>query len=522
MSVIPRPVRIDRTKGRFSLRNRTPILLPKTSDTKWTRVAEVFVKKAASTHGIDLEAATPGTEVSHNGVFVVEEQAPELDAAYASSPDDFARNEAYEIDVGENVTIRAAHPHGLHNAFATLLQMVDDEKTVPAAHILDYPRFRHRGLLLDSARSFLPADVIKRYIDIISELKLNVLHLHLVDDQGWRIESGMFPKLHEVGGVVSNLSTKKLKALASVKYDENGRRSEEPRYFSIDEASRSRGYYTRDELKDIVDFAAERHVEIIPEIDVPGHSSALLAAYPELSCSGKPVRVKRWPGIYGNALCPGKEEVYEFLDKLFGELREIFPSEYVHIGSDEVKNKTWMSSPHNRRLVEKYDYKDNAGLQSYFVGRVGEILERHGKTMIAWDEVTGYAPEGSIVQAWRRHSYAKKAAEAERDAIVSPVSHCYLDYPQLFFSHKRLYGFEPVPKGLDASLRRHIIGGEVNLWGEFVTLENTDSKLFPRLLSHAEVMWSPARTRNWNNFAKRLKHIVKRMEAKGVRFGGRR
>jgi N-acetyl-beta-hexosaminidase len=394
---------------------------------------------------------------------------------------DWQQAEGYQLEVGESIRMAAVTPHGLHNGFMTLLQLIaaGDPPTVPAVKVRDFPRFRWRGMLLDSSRSFLPPDVIRAYIDRLSELKLNVFHWHIVDDQGWRVESRVWPRLHEVGGTLAAMNTRKQIALDRHGWGRDGR-----------------GYYTQDELREIVAFARERHVMIVPEIDVPGHSSAMLAAYPELSCSGKPVPLRDKPGIYLSALCPGKEEVYEFLDKLFEELATIFPAPYLHIGSDEVMAGDWQDYPPHQELMAKFGYTDNAGLQSYFVARVHELLKQRGRTMLAWDEVTDYAPAGSVVQAWRKHDYARAAAEKGREVVVSPVTHCYIDYPQLSFTLKNLYSFEPVPTGLDPSLHHLILGGEVNLWGERVTLDNIDRKAFPRVFAHSEVLWSPAAARD--------------------------
>jgi hexosaminidase len=522
LPLIPGPRSVERLPGKFQLRQGTALILPAGADARWRAPAALFVDKVEERFGIKLDLYGAERASIPEGAIITGGAVQECGLSVKLPKGDAPAEEGYKIHVGDVILVHAESAHGLHNALMTLLQLIDGNDSppsIPSVSIVDHPRFKWRGMLLDSSRSFLPADVIKRYIDLLSELKLNRFHWHIVDDQGWRIESKVFPKLHQVGGIVHNMSDKKLEALAEVKFDEKGRRVSSPRHSSTEEAKNSRGYYTQEELHDIVAYAAERHVMIVPEIDVPGHSTEMIAAYPELQCSGEPVEVARVGVLVRNAICPGKEEVYEFLDKLFEELATIFPSPYMHIGSDEVWTKKWMDAPENQWLIEKYGYTDNDGLQSYFVERVHEILKKHGKTMIAWDEVTDYAPEGSMVQAWRLHKFAREAAEKELDSVISPVSHCYIDYPQLQFTLKNLYHFEPIPKDLSADLHHHILGGEVNLWGERVTLANIDKKAFPRVIAHSEVMWTPAEKRDWDCFTSRLKILKKDWKSRGVGFG---
>ncbi len=518
LPLIPRPVQVRLEGGSIDIPDGSQISVSSNLDAMVLDFARVFAGKVKERQGLDLEVATSDEKdvvtirpVPCPTLSEVETlEAPAVEGGYALSVKD------------DGVVLRARTASGFHNGFMTLLQLfaAGEGPALPTLWITDYPRFSHRGMLIDSSRSFLPAGMVKRYIDMLSELKINVLHWHIVDDQGWRIESEKFPLLHEKGGIITNMSEDKLEGLANWRFDESGRRLPGALFGSGEEAAASmRGYYTKAELKDVVEFARLRGVEIIPEIDVPGHCSAMLAGYPELTCSGEPVPVRSGPGIYRSALCPGKEEVYEFLDELFGEIAEIFPSRYVHIGSDEVMASDWQDYPPNRALMEERGYTDNHGLQSYFVERVSEILAKRGKTMIAWDEVTDYAPEGSVVQAWRRQEFGRVAAENGRQTIISPVTHCYIDYSQKLFTLKGLYGFEPIPGGLDPSLYPMVLGGEVNLWGEWVTLDNMDSKVFPRLIAHSEVMWTPAESRDYGSFIKRLAPIRKDMEGRGVEFG---
>ncbi len=523
LPLVPRPVSAERLDIELTLQPGARVVLPEGAAKAFHKSAEIFADKVRLRHDLEIEVVSGlANERACEGSILVNEVVEECGLANMLPRGEAPGDEGYKLHAGESMLISARTAHGFHNALMTLMQLIHSSGShvkVCAASIRDYPRFAWRGMLLDTARSFLPADVMKRYIDILSELKVSRLHWHLVDDQGWRIESKAFPRLHQKGGITSNLSSKKLEAIRDVKFDKNGKRVPRGRFERLSEARDMRGYYTREELEDIVTYAADRQVMIVPEIDVPGHSSAMLAAYPELSCSGKKTPVRQGPGIYPTALCPSKEEVYDFLDTLFAELSGIFPSPYVHIGSDEVLAIDWLNHPGNRELMQAHGYTDKHGLQSYFVERVNEILQHHGKTMIGWDEITGYAPEGSMVQAWRKHGFAAQAARAGHDSVVSPVTHCYIDYPQLAFTLKNLYLFEPIPERLEQEYHHRILGGEVNLWGERVTLENIDEKAFPRVLAHAEVTWSKKDDRDWKDFVKRLGKVKKDMEQRGVGFG---
>lgn len=508
IGVVPLPAEINIGEGGFTSSGEVKLFLVDPCCDKWERSAQIFADKTRDRRGVNVKvlAAVPrGIDKPGKGAIYAGPDLTALGPRPLGLPEGLPREEGYRIEIADdNVLITAATPHGFHNALMTLLQLGGDNRGIdwPCMTIVDYPRFGWRGMLIDTSRSFYPPDVVKKYVDVLSELKINVLHWHIVDDHGWRIESKAFPKLHEVGGTIAFQNEKKQKALDNHGWGRDGR-----------------GYYTRDEIREIVSYASDRFVMVVPEIDIPGHSSAMLASYPELSCSGEPVPVRSKPGIYKTALCPGKEEVYEFLDELFADIGELFPSPYVHIGSDEVLAADWLDYPGNIKLMEEHGYAGREGLQSYFVDRVSEILEGRGKTMIAWDEVTHYAPPGTVIQAWRLHSLAADAARDGNDSIVSPVTHCYIDYPQLSFTLKNLYHFEPVPEGLAPELRHHILGGEVNLWGERVTMDNVDRKAFPRAVAHAEVMWTPADKRDWDGFVRRLSELKPGMKSRGVEFG---
>ncbi len=412
--------------------------------------------------------------------------------------------EGYLLMISDAVLLDSDGKKGYQHGFMTLLQLISTKGEglrVPCVSISDHPFHEWRGLMLDSSRSFIPPDMVKRYLDYLAELKLNVFHWHLTDDQGWRIESKVFARLHTQGSDLDYLSDDKLDALKDYGWN-------------LD-----RGYYTQEEVREIVAYAQERNIMIVPEIDIPGHSSAMLHAYPELSCSGEGAPLRTWTTIYPTALCPGKEEVYEFLDKLFAEVAGLFPGPYLHIGSDEVVGADWLDYPPNRDLMEKHGLSGRQGLQSYFVKRVNRILAGHGKTMIAWDETASYLPEDAVCQVWRKHEYAGKAARGGNRVIVSLFTPHYLNYSPFFHTMKSIYNFRHVPKGLETPLHDQVIGGEACIWGRQPTVNDMEPRSFPRMLAFAESVWTRPAARDWDQYLLRLNAVESRMKRRGIEFG---
>jgi hexosaminidase len=474
LPVIPMPSAAKRLPGSLEVKEVLNVTLMVRDHECAGMPLDLFKEKLKKQLGLEFEFVMPGWNETYN-----------------------LPSEGYKLGVDSSVTIIADNPHGLHNALMTLFQLIDDSTeppSIPACEIKDQPRFSWRGFMIDPARTFIPPDMVKEHIDFLSELKFNVFHWHLTDDQGWRIESEAYPKLHEVGSPLHYLNEKKKQALDDHGWGRDGR-----------------GYYTRDEVREIVEYAAERYIMVVPEIDVPGHTSAMLAAYPELSCDGEGAPVRTISGgIYPTALCPGKEEVYEFLDTLFAELIELFPSPYFHVGGDEVAAS---------EIMAERGYTTRPELQGYFMERVNEILKKHGKTMIGWDEISRHAPEGVVIQAWRQHKYATQSAEKGHQTLVSLFRPHYLNYSPFQHTLKANYTFEPVPKNLAPENHHLIIGGEGCLWGRQPSIAEIEGRLFPRLMAQAEVLWSPGENRDWKDFLKRLEVAQRRMEKRGVEFG---
>ena len=367
--------------------------------------------------------------------------------------------------------------------------------------IEDYPRFSYRGMMLDVSRHFMPVDFIKKFIDIIALHKMNKFHWHLTDDQGWRIEIKKYPLLTEIGSYRSET----LKG--HYRFAGNN-----PKYDGIPH----QGFYTQDEIKEIVQYASERYIEIIPEVDMPGHTSALIASYPEFGTSSEKVEVKRIWGIQDEILKP-TEKTFSFIEDLIVELKDIFPSEYFHIGGDEAKKTQWENSSEIQELMINLEIEDVDSLQSYFTGRVEKILSKYGKKLIGWDEIIeGGLNENAIVMSWRGEEGGITAVKAGNKAIMTPTSHMYFDYYQAkagepiaiggLIDLEKVYSYEPVPSGIDLNEASRIMGAQGNIWTEYIkTPEKVEYMGVPRMTALSEVVWSKRKNRDFNEFKTRLK-----------------
>ncbi|MBE2231253.1 MAG: family 20 glycosylhydrolase [Chitinophagaceae bacterium] len=448
--------------------------------------------------------------------------------------------EGYRLLVNhKGVTITSRKPAGIFYGLQTLLQLLpaeimSREKSstrknwdIPFVTIEDYPRFGWRGLMLDVSRHFFTVDQVKDYIDQMVKYKFNLLHLHLTDDQGWRIEIKSLPKLTEVG------------AWRVDKTGTFGRFSppapDEPRTYG--------GFYTQEDIRELVRYAGERFVNILPEIDVPGHSLAAIAAYPELSCTPGSYAVNSgeqfmiWPGggqhFYGtldNTICPALEASYVFLDKVFTEVAALFPFEYIHMGGDETARNFWEKSEQIGQLMKEKGLKNLDEVQSYFVKRVEKIINSKGKKMIGWDEILdgGLAPNAAVM-SWRGMKGGIEAARQGHEVVMSPTDFAYIDYMQgdaiieppvyATLRLKKAYQFEPVPEGVEARL---VKGGQANLWTEQVyNMRHAQYMTWPRAFAIAEVLWSakPAGAgRNWNDFVTRTEAHFLRLDAAAVKY----
>ncbi|MDZ7899769.1 MAG: family 20 glycosylhydrolase [Arcicella sp.] len=444
-------------------------------------------------------------------------------------------NEGYTLDVdGTTIKMVANKPAGLFYATQTLRQLMPaqaENKDFPmgmypimGCKITDYPRFGWRGLMLDVSRHFFTKDEVKSYIDLMARYKFNIFHWHLVDDNGWRIEIKALPKLTEIGS----------KRVARFGHYGN---HEEPKE---GEPATYGGFYTQEEIKEVIQYAAERHVSIVPEIDVPGHSMEILAAYPELSTQKD---VKRYvnPGttfsewfpdgtfkmLIENTLNPSDEKVYEFLDKVFTEVAALFPSKYIHMGGDEAYHGFWEKDPNCQAFMKKNNLKNTHELQSYFVKRVEKIINKKGKTMMGWDEILegGLAPNAAVM-SWRGMKGGIEAARQKHDVVMSPTTFAYLDYMQgdatievpiySSLSLKKAYEFEPVPDSTDA---KYILGGQANLWTEQVqNYRHALYMTYPRAFAISESVWSPKEKKNWDSFIGRTEVHFNRFDVANLKI----
>ncbi len=387
----------------------------------------------------------------------------------------------------------------------------DVEWKLPCVSIVDTPRFAWRGMHLDVARHFFPKEFVKKYIDLLALHKMNVFHWHLTDDQGWRIEIKKYPRLTEVGAwrdgsMVGPYS--------------------EMRFDSV----RYGGFYTQEEIREVVNYAARRNVTIVPEIEMPGHSLAALAAHPELSCTGGPFGVGKAWGVYEDVFCP-KDSTFAFLENVLAEVCELFPGTYVHIGGDEVPKTRWKNCDSCRARMASEGLANEEELQSYFVRRVEKFLNSKGKRMIGWDEILegGLAPNAAVM-SWRGTEGGAAAARQAHYAVMSPGSHCYFDHyqgepnyePLAIGGHtplEKVYSYEPVPAGLGPSEAAFILGAQGNVWTEYIgTTEQVEYMALPRMAALAEVVWSPAGVRDWDDFLRRLPAHLRRLDQIGVNY----
>ncbi len=489
-AVIPKPMKMKVGKGYFILKAETRILVGE-------KAREVFgVGRYLS------ERLGPATGLS----LVVQRTSKARPAAGSillttRNARQELGEEGYELTVTKDyVVLRAPRAAGLFRGVQTVRQLLPPpiesraklpgiEWTIPCVEIEDKPSFRWRGSLLDSCRHFLTKDFVKRYIDLLAYHKMNRLHWHLCEDQGWCIEIKKYPRLTEIGA---------------------WRGEGENRYG---------GFYTQEDVKEIVEYAKSRYIMVVPEIEMPGHCTAALASYPELACTGGPFEVSTRRGIHKEVYCAGNDKVFEFLEDVLSEVIELFPAPYIHIGGDECPKDRWKRCAKCQVRIKAEGLKNEDELQSYFIKRIEKFLLAKNRKLIGWDEILegGLAPSATV-QSWRGLKGAIAAARAGHDVIVSPTSHCYLDYTHNKTSLERVYSFEPVPEGLTPKGAKHILGGEGNMWTDRTAQELVDSWVFPRLTALAEVLWSQKDARDWKDFTGRMQEHYARLDVMGVNF----
>lgn len=510
-NIIPKPVEIKSTAGNFTITAATTI---GANDAESQKIAEMFADKLKQAAGFSPKVQKTGA----------------IQFTINTTPNTTIGDEGYTLESSATgVKIAANKPAGLFYGFQSLLQLLPKEIesktiakgvqwTIPGVKVLDYPRFGWRGLMLDVSRHFFSKADVKRYIDNMVRYKFNTLHWHLTDDNGWRIEIKSLPKLTEVG------------AWRVARDGRFGDRKEpqegEPTPYG--------GFYTQEDIKEIVRYADERGVTIVPEVDIPGHSMAAIAAYPELSCTKDPktkvnpgTNFAEWFGdgkfkmFIDNTLNPSDEKVYEFLDKVFTEIAVLFPNKYIHAGGDECYKGFWENDPGCQALMKKMGMKHVEELQGYFMKRVEGILAAKGKKLLGWDEILegGISPTATVM-SWRGVKGGIEAAKMKHDVVMTPSTFAYLDYnqgeasidPPIYASLRlsKTYSFEPVPDEVDA---KYILGGQGNLWTEQIpTIRYAEYMTYPRAWALSDIYWSPKGSKDWNNFTKRMESHFERAD----------
>jgi hexosaminidase len=511
--IIPKPQSLTPKDGQFSFNANTKIILSEDSETLKSLgnfLSDMFKQSA----GFSL-AQTIGTEAGKGNVFLF------LDKSAAGGA------EAYQLNIDpSHIKITANHPSGLFYGIQSIRQLLPpaiEAKTVqqninwqvPAVSIADEPRFEYRGMQMDVSRHFFEVDELKTFIDRLALFKFNRFHIHLTDDQGWRLQIKKYPELTEKGAwrTMNNHDE------VCIERAETDPMFKLPRkhFKTIDGKELYGGFYTQEQMKDIIQYAANRSITIIPEIDMPGHMKAAIDQYPDLSC----VEGAGWGQTFSIPLCPCEEGVYEFVNNVLEEVVELFPSEYIHIGADEVEKSTWANAPLCKQLMKREGLKSVEELQSYFVKRVEKYLNSKGKKMIGWDEALegGINPSTTIMywRAWVKEAPLHAAKEGH-DVIMTPTSHCYFDHEPNGDRLSHVYNFDPIPAALKGTPAANKIKGvQANLWSEYIpTMARLDYMSMPRMMSLAEVAWT--KDKGEADFTKRVDSIYPRLDEMGIQY----
>ncbi|MDP4185305.1 MAG: family 20 glycosylhydrolase [Bacteroidota bacterium] len=511
LGIVPRPESVVSAKGDFEFTNKTKLIV---ENEEQKAVASQFAKAFDKATGWNLTVTVGGKEAVNSVVF-------KTDGSLAA--------EAYSLEVKPSgILIKASKPAGFFYALQTIRELLpvqfEQKKAVAQLHwkvpgvvVADNPRFPWRGYMLDVTRHFFSKEELKKLIDVMALHKMNVFHLHLVDDQGWRVEIKKYPKLTEVGAWRVNHED----------LNWNARPKQQP-----GEKATYGGFYSQDDIRELVAYAQSRFITILPEIEMPAHVTAALAAYPELSCTGGPFTVYPggvWPvtDIY----CAGNDKVFSFLEDVLTEVMDLFPSKYIHIGGDEATKTNWEACPKCNERVKKEGLKNVEELQSYFIRRMESFINSKGRTLIGWDEILqgGLAPNATVM-SWRGYEGGVDAVRQGHDVVMTPTSYCYFDYYQGtqdqeplaiggYLPLRKVYDFNPVPKELNAEQAKHILGGQANLWTEYVPVNShLEYMTLPRLAAMAEALWTPEGRKDWKSFANRMENVYPRYQALGLNY----
>ena len=497
IGIIPKPLFQELDKGVFIMDEKVLLV----SDPKLSEVSDYFKIYLEENYQIEFNAQKGIKKI----IFTINDTIP--------------NEEEYELKIEEeNIFIESKNARGAFYAVQSLIQLLPlpsdlNSFKIPCLRIKDQPQFTYRGMHLDVGRHFFSVDFIKKYIDLMAKLKMNTFHWHLTEDQGWRIEIKKYPKLQEIA--------------AYRKETLIGHYNDQPHQF---DGKPYGGFYTQEQIKEVVAYAKTRQVTIIPEIEMPGHSQAAIAAYPELGCTGEQVEVATKWGVFDEVYCP-KESTFKFLEDVIDEVVSLFPGKYIHIGGDEAPKTNWKNCEYCQKLIRKEGLEDEHGLQSYFIARMEKYINTKGKQIIGWDEILegGLAPNATVM-SWRGTSGAVQAAKEGHDVILTPGSHCYFDHYQSeneneplaiggFLPLEKVYHFNPIPEGLTDKEATYVLGAQGNVWTEYMQTEKqVEYMAYPRAVALSEVLWSSPEHKNYSDFINRLEQYQKRLDLLEVNY----
>lgn len=508
-SIVPLPQKSETKKGDFQLTSETKIFVDAGSEQTGRYLGAQLQRYSGQSvqvqQGVDSDA-------KRSIVLTSKDAKPGLGP------------EGYELSINPDSVVIRGEPAGIFYGVQSLLQLLplassnasaaSKSLQIPCVQIEDQPRFKWRGLELDVARHFFTKDEVKQLIDALVIYKINTFHWHLTDDQGWRIEIKKYPRLTEIGAwrkaVGFGLDPKSTTA-----YGPDGRYG---------------GYYTQDDIREVVAYAKERHITVVPEIEMPGHASAALAAYPQLSCTGGPFTPDLPGGIFDGVYCAGNDESFSFLQDVLSEVFELFPGKYVHIGGDEVLTNNWHNCVKCQARLKQEGLKSDIELESYFIRRMEKFINSRQKNLIGWSEIReGGLAENAAIMDWV--GGAVEAATAGHDVVMSPLNDCYFDHYQSrdhstephsiggYLPLEQVYAFDPMPAKLPAQFQWHILGAQANVWTEYIpNFKHVQYMIFPRICALAEVVWSPKSSRNWEDFQQRMQSQYRRLDELGINY----
>ncbi|MDR0385114.1 MAG: family 20 glycosylhydrolase, partial [Prevotellaceae bacterium] len=497
INITPKPMELIQKNGNFTLKNNTVFVV---NDESVRRIVDLFTSKIRRSTGFSLMQQQDKPSSDYIEINIV--------------ADSDVNDEGYTIEATDRgVTVNAKTPQGIFYGLQTVMQLLPAEIesphivkipwTIPCVHVKDEPRFKYRGQHLDVCRHFLDVGYIKKQLDVLAMFKINKFHWHLTDDQGWRVESKKYPQLNSTS------------------------------------ATRTEGeggiygpyYYTQAQIREIVDYAEERFIEVIPEVELPGHAVAALAAYPEYSCTGGPFEVRNVWGVANDVFCAGNDTTFAFLTDIIEEMIPLFKSDYFHIGGDECPKGRWKQCAKCQARIKEEKLSDEHELQSWFIRRIEKVLLKHNKKMIGWDEILegGLAPSATVM-SWRGEKGGIDAANMGHDVIMTPGGWLYLDHyqgdPKVepmaiggYTTLEKTYSYDPVPEGLQQNKARHILGAQANVWTEYLySPEQTEYMTYPRIIALAEVTWSSKEQKNYSDFERRIANQLVRLDGHNINY----